>query len=121
MLLADLPDWTTVELTRDEREWHLTYALATVDLRMRITHVGPMDPDECACDVRPQGAATFVEVGRCFFAPIEHTTAWPDYPDVEEFPAIWRAEFLQLARLWGELTAIVEVAPALGNLRMSAD
>ena len=110
-----MPHALFVEVEKDARYWLLTYALDDVDLRIRISHVGPEDPGECVGEVRLKGDSKFMHVGMFWIAPIAHTAAWPDPPNVDELPNCWRAEFLMLIRLWSELTAVTLFAASSGQ------
>ena len=59
-----------------------------------------------ACEPERVAQVTFM------FAPIAHTAAWSDPPDVDDFPYCWRAELLMLIRLWSELTTLASFSPS---------
>jgi hypothetical protein len=117
MVIAELPPRDCVQIDRLGDFWCLTYEDVDVDVRARITHTCDSDPDEFVWEVRVADAEDFVEIGRCFVAPIEHSPAWKEPPDEDEYPGVWRGKCLMLARLWSHLTDFGQMAPATGDMK----
>ena len=111
-----------LDKSQDGRYWQVVYwPDDTVVLRLRIVHSCCEDPSDFVAEAKvlneddPAGRSDeeFQVLSRFMCAPVEFEL--DTEPDVDEFPDMYRAEFITMVRYWGRVTAIRECGAALGD------
>ena len=116
------PSDIELDKTRDGCYWRVLHWLDNdVVLQLRIGHTNCGDPDDFIAEVKlvgaddPAGRAEdgFVILAEFMYSPFELEDA---EPDLEEFPDVFRAEFVTMMRHWGRALEIMECGAALGPI-----
>ena len=90
-------------------------------VRLRIEHLSMLDPDDVQAEVETQTAGenrpTYKPVGEEFLFAMG-TPAWETDRDwTLDFLEYRRADFVALGHIWCELSFLLDVGPATGQLK----
>ena len=107
-----------IDKTPDGKYWYLLYwPNDEVVLRLRLVHTSLDDPNDFVAEVKVRkpnddhgrSGQDFAVVGRFCVSAIDIE------PYLDEFPSVWRREFVAMVRHWARLTAVGNFGPALGR------
>lgn len=111
-----------LDKTRDGLYWRLLHWVGGADvlLQLRIGHTSCEDPDDFIAEVKllgcddPAGRAEdgFMILSEFMFSPFELEDA---EPALEEFPVVFRAEFVTMVDYWRRVLKTMECGAAFGG------
>jgi hypothetical protein len=96
-----------IELDKIPGAWVLTGWLQDgLTLRLKLIHSDVGDPDHCVAQIRVNVSEEFQTIHEFSIDgfSLDHLDEFPDATD--DFPSIWKPEFLAMARMWARLTSI---------------